>query len=480
MRNLIPHTILVFAFVLAANAAEPSARPNILLIMTDQQFADAMSCSMGGQYIHTPAMDSLAARGMRFTRAYSPNPLCMPARSSIFSGRYCHETGVTENKAVKPDLAEFVCMGTYFRRAGYETAYFGKWHLCYAQKDANAHGFEVMQPAMNVPAGLPKKLRHDGIATWCANQFLARKHDKPFLMVLSYLNPHNVCELARDQELPCGPIGSPPPVDQCPPVPFNLAPQQDEPDSVTMIRRGYQANPMFPVGSFTPDRWRQHRWGYYRLIEKVDAEIGRVLAALKQNGLEDNTVIVFTSDHGECAGAHQFNQKTVFDEESSRVPLIVTFNGRTKPGTCDKLVNIGIDILPTLSDFAGIRLPEKLTGRSLRPLSLGQSVASWRDHLIIQNHLNQAGLIDGFRPELHGRMVRTDQYKYCVYSRGNQRESLVDLRQDPGESRNLARDPAYRNILLAHRQLLANFAREQRDTVAADLLAEDVKLRPFK
>ena len=100
----------------------------------------------------------------------------------------------------------------------------------------------------------------------------------------------------------------------------------------------------------TPDDWRRQRWGYYRMIEKVDAEIGKVLEALRKTGQEDNTLIVFTSDHGECAGAHRFNQKTVFYEESARVPLIVAWKGHTAAGTCDKLVNTGIDILPTLLD----------------------------------------------------------------------------------------------------------------------------------
>ena len=129
MRSCMMHRcIVVFAvcavsvsFAVRAGLAVAAERPNILFIMTDQQSADAMSCRMGNQYINTPAMDSLAKTGMVFTRAYAPNPLCMPARNSIFTGRYPHETGVTKNARPAGGrlAAEFVCMGTYLRDAGY-------------------------------------------------------------------------------------------------------------------------------------------------------------------------------------------------------------------------------------------------------------------------------------------------------------------------------------------------------------------------
>src|SRR5690606_13387228 len=131
-------------------------------------------------------------------------------------------------------------------------------------------------------------------------------------------------ELAREEPLSNGPIGDPPSDADLPPVPPNLEPPDNEPDSMIQMRRGYHASPLFPVGDFTPERWRELRWGYYRLIEKVDAEIGRVLTGLRVAGLERDTLIVFTSDHGECAGAHRLNQKTVLYEESARVPLIIS------------------------------------------------------------------------------------------------------------------------------------------------------------
>lgn len=162
-----------------------------------------------------------------------------------------------------------------------------------------------------------------------------------------------------------------------------------------------------------------------------------------------------------------------------RVPLIIAWPGKTIGGITDQLVNTGIDLLPTMLDFAGIEVSGQLPGRSLRSLALGQPTADWRDHVVVENNLDQAGALNGFTPQMEGRMVRTERYKYCVYNRGNQRESLVDLQTDPGETVNLATDPDYRDVLLRHCTLLAKFGREQHDPLVAELLADDVKPIPF-
>lgn len=471
--------ILLLALLTAASLPAADRKPNVLFIITDQQFADAMSCRMGQQFLHTPTMDRLAQAGMLFTRAYSSNPLCMPFRNSVFTGRYPHETGVTKNARPKGGLdpQEFVCLGTYFRNAGYDVAYSGKWHLCYDVKDTQAHGFEIITGRVQGD--------HDAGVTEGAMKFLARPHDKPFLLVASFLNPHNICEWARrlagrQQVLTCGEIGELPPLDQLPPAPANLAPPKNEPDGMTLMRQTYQVDSgPFPVGKFTVEDWRKQRWGYYRMIEKVDAEIGKVLAALRQAGLEDNTLIVFTADHGECAGAHGFNQKTVLYEESARVPLIIACKGKTLGATTDKLVNTGIDLLPTMFEFAGLEVSKQLPGRSLIPLAFGKPVPAWRDHLVVENDMSQAGMFNGLTPQMEGRMVRTARYKYCVFSRGTQRESLVDLQSDPGERFDLAADPKSREVLLQHRELLARFGKEHNDPLVAELLAGNVKPIPF-
>ena len=138
-------SVLAVATRARAKAAGLAGKPNILMIMTDQQFADAMSCAIGKKYIHTPHMDSLAENGMRFTRAYTPNPLCTPMRTSMFTGKYPHQTGVQTNadKKLNPD-GEFVFMGKIFKDSGYETAYFGKWHISLKSNEKEVHGFETL------------------------------------------------------------------------------------------------------------------------------------------------------------------------------------------------------------------------------------------------------------------------------------------------------------------------------------------------
>jgi choline-sulfatase len=440
---------------------------------------------MGRQYLHTPAMDSLAKRGTVFTRAYAPNPLCMPARSSIFTGRYPHETGVTRN--AKPPGgqldAQFTCMGTCLREAGYTTAYSGKWHLCWPEKEPATHGFQILDSKRKVSP--PEEDNYDSRVARAAVEFLSRSPDQPFLLVASFLNPHNICEWARraagrTQNLNCGEIGTPPDVNQLPPAPANLEMPQNEPDGMLLMRRAYQVDDgLFPVSRFTAEDWRKQRWGYYRMVEKVDGQIAKVLDALREAGVEQNTLVIFTSDHGDCVGAHRFNQKTVFYDESARIPLIVRWPGQTQPAESDRLVNTGIDLLPTMCDAAGVDQPPHLPGRSLLPLALGQQVPSWREYVVCQNDLAQSGEVDGSRPTMQGRMVRTDRYKYCIYERGVRREALYDLQADPLETVNLAGEPQYRPVLLEHRAHLAEFALRHHDALAADLLADDVAPRPF-
>jgi arylsulfatase A-like enzyme len=201
-------------------------------------------------------------------------------------------------------------------------------------------------------------------------------------------------------------------------------------------------------------QWRLHRWTYARLTDRVDAQIGIVLRALRDAGLEDNTLIVFTSDHGDLDGAHRLEHKSFFYEEAARVPFIVSWKGVTKVGSVDRshTVSSGLDVIPTLCDFAGIQPPDGLHGRSLRALAEGRVPSHWREGVV--SEMKQ------------GRMVCSGRYKYSVYATGQQREFLVDLQTDPGEMKNLAGDPAESTELDRHRDLLDRWVRETDDRLA--------------
>jgi len=435
----------------------PDKRPNVLLIMTDQQSADAMSCRMGNRFINTPTMDSLAARGVSFTRAYSPNPLCVPARTSIFTGQYPHVTGVQTNSDITKTMdPAHRCLGTYFRDAGYDTGYIGKWHLPFPVKESAVHGFDYMDAIKNngIDKDIPSR----------AARIIQQKRERPFLLVTSFVNPHNICEWARGEELPDGAVGDPPPVEQCPPAVVNPAPMDDETDTMLLMRRSMQANRLFPVGNFDEKKWREYRWAYFRMIEKVDAYIGSMLEALRTSGQLENTIVVFTSDHGDMQGAHGWNQKTVLYDESSQVPLIISVPGQRGARRCERLVNTGVDLLPTICAIAGLKIPPGLPGMSLKESVDRSDVPDPREYIVVQNKMIQGSPIDGEKPEPAGRMVRSRRFKYCVFDLGTRRESLIDMKIDPGETNNLAGKKEYKQELERHRQYLREWCRSTNDS----------------
>lgn len=449
-----------------------AGQPNILLVMTDQQSADAMSCRMGTRFINTPAMDSLAARGVSFTRAYTPNPLCVPARTSIFTGRPAHVTGFQTNDLKISLAGKYRCLGAYFRDAGYDTGYLGKWHLPFSAGDPSVHGFDFMESIRNngVDPDIPAP----------AAAFLKRKREKPFLLVTSFVNPHNICEWARDEELKDGAIGRPPSPEKCPPAVENLAPPADEADGMLLMRRSYQSTPRFPVGNFDENKWRQYRWAYFRMIELVDARIGVILSALRDTGRLDDTLIVFACDHGDCQGAHGWNQKTVLYDNVSRVPLIIVKPGGGQARLDQRLVNTGTDILPTLLDFAGISIPGDLPGLSLKS-SAQAAITDPRRYVVSEVKMAQGGAVDGRVPELSGRMVRSRNFKYCAYDIGTRRESLFDMERDPGETVNLAGRTELRQEVERHRQYLAEWCRLTGDSFelpGQNLLRKQTKSKP--
>ncbi len=219
------NTLLMILLVLCNLAAwsQPADRPNILIIMTDQQTADAMS-NAGNKDLHTPAMDRLAANGVRFTRAYCAQPLCTPSRSSIFSGKMPFETGFIGNAPEKdgqwPD--SLLMMGKIFKDGGYQTGYVGKWHLPVPAEKISQHGFEFIENT--------KFQDYNDAATpsYCA-RFIKENKDQPFLLVASFLNPHDICEWARGDALKMDVLASAPPPHQCPQLPANWAIPANEP-----------------------------------------------------------------------------------------------------------------------------------------------------------------------------------------------------------------------------------------------------------
>lgn len=421
---------------------------HILILITDQQTAGAMSCA-GNEWLHTPAMDRLASEGTRFTRAYCTYPLCTPSRASQMTGRYPHEVNANRNEGRffwYHDIAREQFMGYPFAQAGYRCVWAGKD----MPPEDGSRDFELLCPWGDEQTA-------DTLAT-----FLQGEHDRPFLAVGNFVNPHNICEFARHCPLLEGDLGPEPPLREMPPLPANHAVPPFEPEIIRVIQQ--LGHNVYAARRFSPEQWRWYIWGYYRMVEKVDALVGRVLAALDEAGLRDNTLVVFCSDHGDGCGAHQWNQKQVLYEEVIRVPFIVR-GPQVSAGVVDgRLVSSCLDLFPTCAAYAGIEPPANLEGLSLWPALRGES-SPWRDAVFVETALNpETGDVNPLRNR--GRAVVTDRYKYAVWSWGHHREHLVDLRSDPGEMVNLVQSTRHDTTLVEMRGRLQRWVEATDDVFA--------------
>jgi len=437
-------------------------KPNIIFILTDQQSANMMNCA-GNKYLKTPAMDSLAANGVLFQNAYCTNPVCLPSRFSLLSGRYPSETGVRNNvpqiKAVQDRILE-TNPAQLLQEAGYENAYGGKVHLPPGMHPKDM-GFEIIS--------LDER---DKLADDCA-EYIKRPHENPYFLFASFINPHDICYMAirafAETEHEKGLIERgkievatldkaleiPENMSEeeffekiCPILPPNFEPQQDEPEAVKMIReqRSFKKK---AHENWTEKEWRMHRWAYSRLSEMVDAQIAKVLQAVRDSGQEENTVIIFTSDHGDMDSARRMEHKTTLYEEPTKIPLIVSDPRLSTAGTTNKthIISNGLDLIPTICDYAGVNIPNDLQGLSFKGLAEGKNPEQWRESLLVESEF--------------GNMIRTENYKYALYYKGKNREQLYDLVNDPYENRNCANDTDKKTILLEHRQILKKALEEQ-------------------
>lgn len=429
-------------------------RPNILFILTDQQSSTMMS-SAGNKYLQTPAMDSLADSGVRFDRTYCTNPVCVPSRFSLVTGLMPSEIALRSNATSHisgiPDSIVERGIGWLFRDAGYDVAYGGKGHL--PKMDPKDLGFESITNDYR-----------DSLASVCA-KYIKQPRQRPFFLVASFINPHDICYMGirdfaeTDTERRCvenakvelatldEALRLPENISReeffehyCPPLPPNFEPQQDEPEALDTLMPEWPCR-MKCRAHWSEERWRLYRWAYCRLTEMVDGQISRLCDALREGGKEEDTVVVFSSDHGDMNSAHRLITKTAFYEEAVRVPLIVCQPGVTPGSTVNAshLVSNGLDIIPTLCDYAGIESPADLGGTSLRPLAEGHRPESWRSFVPVENEC--------------GRMIVTYRYKYMLHDSGENREQFIDLQEDPGEMRNAVNDLTNMEALRAHRRM---------------------------
>jgi choline-sulfatase len=425
--------------------------PNVVLIISDQwatQIADG-----SGDYdgvIQTPGIDRLAREGIRFTQSYSTFPLCCPARATLFTGRMPHNNHILDNEEIyndrvgsTPTRTDIPTLGGVFKAAGYETAYFGKEHAAgYAWDGIDQFG------SMKYSAGgmLSEGSAYDQIFTRDAIEFIRQDHTQPFYMTLSLINPHDICKVlggkvkgatfadaiffARTDDEPYLRF------QQRPDLPSN----HNTPYIKGMIRdQDYMYEELH---AWSENDWKRYLAAYYLLLEKTDWYIELVLDALRDAGLEEDTIVVFTTDHGDMMGSHGLISKNVFYEESAKTMMLVKQPGQIAAGSVDEHTLVAShDLMPTLLDLCGIAVPAGLDGQSFKARCHGQPNGDF-------SHL--------YAEHTDGRMLRHGPYKYVhnnVY--GEDHHILFDLENDPHETQNVYNQPGYE---VASRDMTAKLA----------------------
>ena len=395
-------------------------RPNILFIHVDQMHFQAMS-AYGNPHVKTPAMDRMAADGCSFMTSYTAMPQCCPARASWYTGRMSSEHGVPANGCnLLPDLPD---LGQWLtKQGGYEAVYAGKWHV---------PGRNVGE-SFDVIFGYGKGEYADvGIARACMGFLANYKGDRPFFLNAGFMNPHDCCYTAGAR----GGQGK-----------FRFAKEID--DQLPPLPKNFWKNPKYAgrTPGWQEIDWRYYIYVYYRWVEMVDAEIGRLYDALISSRFADNTVVVFAADHGDGLAFHGNISKGYLEEEAWRVPTIIVDPGKATKGKRDEgHLPIGVDISATICDYAQVPMLPKMTiGKSLRPLVEGKKVDKWREYIVGESFLGtgQVG-------------VRDKQHKTIFYCDGPTK--VFDLEEDPLEMNDLSATADGKAVMARHKDNLREY-----------------------
>ncbi len=445
--------ILTMLLVVSTCVAQPE-KPNVLFLISDD-LNTALS-GFGHPQCQTPNLDRLAARGMKFENMHCQYPVCGASRASLMSGLYPY-TNLTLGNAgtLRGSMPDVVTLSQSFRKNGYYAARVSKiyhmripFEIIEGTADCDdPHSwdetFNVKAPEQNAPGEKtnwsPKDTgsqtftgvvatggdsdHADGMAADRAIEILNKVDDKPFFLAVGFVRPHVPLVAPKryfdqyDRESMVAPV----------------VPDGDL-DDVPGIIRNYKRNST--TYGVTPELHKGLLQSYYASVSYMDAQVGRVLDALKENGLEDNTIVVFSSDHGYLLGHHNKFQKQHLFEEATRVPFIVSVPWlKDQHGNAAQKITELVDLYPTLTELAGIKPPETIQGTSLTPLLSDPNSSDWKkDHAFT---ISRSG----------GESIRTQQWRYTHWGFGEKGAELYDLKNDPGEFTNLANNPDYAEVV---------------------------------
>ncbi|WP_170156782.1 sulfatase [Roseimicrobium gellanilyticum] len=444
------------------HAAPAAAKPNVLLMMSDD-LAATLGC-YGHPVAKTPNLDALAKRGVQFDQAYCQFPHCNPSRASMMSGLRPNTTRVTDNgDNLYKNIPGVLTLPHHFRQQGYATARYGKiFHLGVptgeeSMDDPQAWDFglpfrdERPYPPTRVSdvkvkagkkQGLPWQETTGPDSNMVDGEFAEKavgwleKRDstKPFFLAVGFHRPH-LPLVAPAKYFDLYPFDS---------ITLPESPADDEADIPEPARNG--AVPGYTLTS-TPEQRRAAIRAYLACVSYMDAQAGVVLEALKRLGLEENTIVVFSGDHGWHLGEHGLWHKRSLFEESARVPFIIAAPGTKGVGKRSTSLVELLDVYPTLCDLAGLPAPDVLQGKSLRSV-LEDPGVSIHDAAFTQARR-------GKNAEYWGRTVRTKRWRCTEWDEGRNGIELYDHDADPHEYKNLAEDPQHAAVLKELRGLLA-------------------------
>ena len=417
----------------------------MLLILVDQHRFDCVGAN-GHPLLRTPHLDALAASGTNFTHAYTPIPLCVPARNCLVYGQWSFRHGVLANpgtEAGRPSPVDVPTVPELLADAGYRLGHVGKWHVDH-ERGPDAYGFELSVPEEDYWAW--REEQGYGPRTMSGNWFGEVDSQIPAEASRPAWGADRTIELLT--ELSRGSASffmmwtpSEPHLPNMVPPPFadmydpaDILPWPSFPDPLEgkpYIQR--QQRRTWRIDDWTWEDWAPVVSRYLGEVSLLDQQVGRILAAVEKLGLAEDTVVVYTTDHGDMCGAHgMIDKHYVMYDDVVRVPLIVRWAGMGDGGrVCRSFVTHALDLAATFCDIAGVPIPETFQGESLRPLVCG-NLADPREDIFSVYHGAQFGLYSQ-------RMLRDQRWKYIWNPTAE--DELYDLQEDPGELRNLAYEP---------------------------------------
>ncbi len=416
-------------------------KPNIVFVFTDQQRWDTVGC-YGNKMDLTPNLDKMAGEGVMFRNAFTCQPLCGPARSCLQTGKYATETGCYINQI--PIRKDEKTIAHIAKKAGYDVGYIGKWHLAatidkpipyelrggYDDYWLAADALEGTSSPYagklfdmeNNPVEFTQQYRVDALTDYTIEYMSARKTENPFFLFLSYLEPHHQNDLNRFVA-PCGYADK---YLNC-----------DIPEDL-----------MFePSGD-----WKSSLPDYYGICKRIDENVGRILDKLNELGMRDNTVVIFTSDHGCHFKTRNSEYKRSCHESSIRIPLLIRGPGFEGGRIFDEIVSL-IDLPPTILDVTGSDIPDYMKGKNLMSLIDGRE-ENWPQEAFIQISEEQVA-----------RAIRSKRWKYGIHAPNKdggkddcsdvyREEYLYDLEKDPHEQKNLVGNTEYKDIREELREII--------------------------